>query len=53
MYENLVRIKTYAQMCGVCKEMIGVRIKKGLVNTIKIDNTIFIVLTEEEMKGMK
>lgn len=50
MYENLVRISTYAKMLDLSKEMIRVRILKGLVETVTIDKTIFIKLTDEELK---
>lgn len=51
MYENLVRISTYAKMLDLSKEMIRVRILKGLVKTVTIDKTIFIKLTDEELKN--
>lgn len=53
MYENLVRISTYAKMLDLSKEMIRVRILKGLVKTATIDKTIFIKLTDEELKNKK
>lgn len=53
MYEKLVRVSTYAKMLDLSKEMIRIRIIKGLVKSIIIDKCVFIELTDEEFEKLK
>ncbi|WP_299230227.1 hypothetical protein [uncultured Bacteroides sp.] len=45
--KKLMRFKTYAEKIGKCKQMVRVMIQKRQLDTIIIDNTIFVVVRED------
>ena len=50
--ENLVKIKSYADLKGVTVPWIWKLIKRGKLEYIQIDGACFIELTDEELKSM-
>lgn len=44
---KLMRLKTYADKIGKCKEMVRILIKRGELDTVVIDNTIFVIVRED------
>lgn len=51
--ENLVKIKSYADLKGVTVPWIWRLIKRGKLEYIQIDGACFIELTDEELKDYK
>lgn len=51
--ENLVKIKSYADLKGVTVPWIWRLIKRGKLEYIQIDGACFIELTDEELKSMR
>lgn len=48
--ENLVKIKSYADLKGVTVPWIWRLVKRGKLEYIQIDGACFIELTDEELK---
>lgn len=53
MYDNLVRVDTYARMRGVTPECVRQWAISDKVKTVKIDGIRFVKLTKEEVKERK
>lgn len=49
--EKLVRVGNYARIIGISRQAVYDRIKRGVVNSVKIDGVLFICIKENHTQN--